>query len=230
MAAWRDTMAACRFCRKTRRSRLWGHNRRLDNLRRHGSGDSGFLERISWFIGLYRCSCRHVDLRRHGDLLGRNRGRSSPLGRNRGIDCLRGHVHRLNNLRGHNCRYWLSAVHAEPCIPRKFRAAFRAIHACRPSLGFHFFSRPYCKPDTTGNRTKQHQARVPTRFFLPAFIPLFRATAFDYSFTIEITPKETGNHVLQPLWSRKQERGSVLSKLRKRIERKLISRRRPLGI
>ena len=107
---------------------------------------------------------------------------------------------------------------------------FRAIHACRPSLGFHFFSRPYCKPDTTGNRTKQHQARVPTRFFLPAFIPLFRATAFDYSFTIEITPKETGNHVLQPLWSRKQERGSVLSKLRKRIERKLISRRRPLGI
>lgn len=168
--------------------------------------------------------------RRHDGLRRRSCRCSGLPGRSCGVDCLRGRARWLNNLRGRNCRYRLSAVRAEPCIPGKLRAAFRAIHACRPSLGFHFFSRPYCKPDTTGNRTKQHQARVPTRFFLPAFIPLFRATAFDYSFTIEITPKETGNHVLQPLWSRKQERGSVLSKLRKRIERKLISRRRPLGI
>ena len=158
--------------------------------------------------------------RRHDSLRRRSCRCSGLPGRSCGVD----------SLRGRNCRYRLSAVRAEPCITGKLRAAFRAIHACRPSLGFHFFSRPYCKPDTPGNRTKQHQARVPTRFFLPAFIPLFRATAFDYSFTIEITPKETGNHVLQPLWSRKQERSSVLSKLRKRIERKLISRRRPLGI
>ena len=202
MAAWRDAMPP--------RVRCFRRKRRHDSLRRRSCRCSGLPGR----------SCG-VDC-----LRGRARWLNNLRGRNRRCDALRGRGrrHRRNN------RYWLSAVHAEPCIPRKFRAAFRAIHACRPSLGFHFFSRPYCKPDTTGNRTKQHQARVPTRFFLPAFIPLFRATAFDYSFTIEITPKETGNHVLQPLWSRKQERGSVLSKLRKRIERKLTSRRRPLGI
>ena len=137
----------------------------LDALRRYGNGRSSLLGRSGRFGGLCGRRCRRGDLRRRGNWLDDWRG--DLRGRNCRCDALRGRGrrHRRNN------RYWLSAVHAEPCIPRKFRAAFRAIHACRPSLGFHFFSRPYCKPDTTGNRTKQHQARVPTRFFYPLLFP-----------------------------------------------------------
>lgn len=153
MADWRRAVpvyARC-FCR----------TRSHDGLRRRGCGRSGFPGRSCGRDSLRRRTHWLDALRRYGN------GRSSLLGRSGRCDALRGRGrrHRRNN------RYWLSAVHAEPCIPRKFRAAFRAIHACRPSLGFHFFSRPYCKPDTTGNRTKQHQARVPTRFFYPLLFP-----------------------------------------------------------
>ncbi len=159
MAAWRGAMPS--------RVRRFRRKRRHDSLRRRSCRCSGFLERSCGHGRLRRrtllrgCTRRFRNLRGHGRRLNNFRGHSGI--RRRGLQ--------LDSLRGHNCRYRLSAVHAEPCIPRKFRAAFRAIHACRPSLGFHFFSRPYCKPDTTGNRTKQHQARVPTRFFYPLLFP-----------------------------------------------------------
>lgn len=83
--------------------------------------------------------------RRHDGLRRRSCRCSGLPGRSCRVDCLRGRARWLNNLRGRNCRYRLSAVHAEPCITGKLRAAFRAIHACHPLTDSLLFAW-YCKP------------------------------------------------------------------------------------
>ena len=71
-------------------------------------------------------------------------------------------------------------------------------------------------PDTIRKHAQQQHsgARAYTIFFYPLYSPFQGDTPFDYSFTHRNNrPKKRGNHVLQPLWSRKQERGSVLSQI-----------------
>lgn len=134
------------------------------------------------------------------------------------VDCLRGRARWPNNLRGHNCRYRLSAVHAEPCITGKFRAAFRAIHACHP-LPDSLLLLGIVSPDASGT-CQRPPMRVCLHDFFTRFIPLFRNTPFDYSCIVETIPNEKRGHVLQPLRNRKREHSEVLPPMRKRAPSK----------
>lgn len=151
--------------------------------------------------------------RRHDSLRRRSCRCSGLPGCSCRVDRLRGRARWLNNLRGRNCRYRLSAVHAEPCITGKFRAAFRTIHACHPLPDSLLFAR-YCKP--WGIRGIPNAVlRTHASTFFTRFTPLFRNTSFDYSCIVKTIPNETRGHVLQPLWNRKREHGEVLPPMRK---------------
>lgn len=164
MAAWRGTMPS--------RIRYFRRKRRHDGLRRRSCRCSGLPGR----------SCGRGRLRRRTFLRGctrrfRNlRGRGRRLNNFRGHSGLHGRSRWLNNLRGRNCRYRLSAVHAEPCITGKFCAAFRAIHACHPLPDSLLFAR-YCKPRCIRHMPTAAYARMPSRFFYPIYSP-FQEHAF----------------------------------------------------
>lgn len=134
-------------------------------------------------IRRFRRKRRHDGLRRRGcgrgGFLGRSCGRGRRLNNFRGHSGLRGRARWLNNLRGRNCRYRLSAVHAEPCITGKFRAAFRAIHACHPLPDSLLFAR-YCKPRCIRHMPTAAYALMPSRFFYPIYSP-FQEHALLYA-------------------------------------------------
>lgn len=173
-------------------------------------------------VRCFRRKRRHDGLRRRScrcsGLPERSCGREDPLGRSYGVDCLRGRARWLNNLRGHNCRYRLSAVHAELRIAGKFRAAFRAIHACHP-LPDSLLLLGIVSPDVS-DACNGRTMRACLHDFFTRFIPLFRNTPFDYSCIVETIPNEKRGHVLQPLRNRKREHSEVLPPMRKRAPSK----------
>lgn len=157
------------------RVRCFRRKRRHDGLRGRSCRCSDFLER----------SCGRGRLRRRTFLRGctrrfRNlRGRGRRLNNFRGHSGLRGRARWLNNLRGRNCRYRLSAVHAEPCITGKFRAAFRAIHACHPLPDSLLFAR-YCKPRCIRHMPTAALCAHAFTIFLPDLFP-FQEHALLYA-------------------------------------------------
>ena len=121
---------------------------------------------------------RRFRRKRWHDSLRRRSCRCSGLpGRSCGVDCLRGRARWLNNLRGRNCRYRLSAVHAELRIAGKFRAAFRAIHVCHP-LPDSLLLLGIVSPDVS-DACNGRTMRACLHDFFTRFIPLFRNTPFS---------------------------------------------------
>lgn len=156
--------------------------------------------------------------RRHDGLRRRSCRCSGLPGRSYGVDRLRGRARWLNNLRGRNCRYRLSAVHAELRIAGKFRAAFRAIHVCHP-LPDSLLLLGIVSPDVS-DACNGRTMRACLHDFFTRFIPLFRNTPFDYSCIVETIPNEKRGRVLQPLRNRKREHSEVLPPMRKRAPSK----------